>query len=339
MIRSRGAEVVLLALAVLASVITCGGGARAQTDPRAEATARALFFEARDLMAGARWSEACPKLEESERLDPGIGTEFNLASCLEHLGHLTAALVLFERVVTESHASGLDEHEGRARARADILARRVPTLTVSVAVGGDVQGLDLTRDGAPLERTRWSVPVRVDPGAHSVEARAAGRKGWSTTISLAESGAGTVEVPVLQVVASLEPPAPSLPAAAPVEVARDEPPARGTRRTIGLVLGGVGLAGIATGAVFGALSLAAHDEAASSCNAVTNGCTTQQGVDARASAVSRGNASTWFLVGGGAVLAAGAIVWFTAPATGPVARMGLAWTPGAPASVTLRAEF
>jgi hypothetical protein len=36
--------------------------------------AQALFDEAKQLMANKRFDEACPKLEESNRLDPGVGT-------------------------------------------------------------------------------------------------------------------------------------------------------------------------------------------------------------------------------------------------------------------------
>ena len=50
------------------------------------AAARALFTEGRTLMEAERFDEACPKLEESLRLDQGIGTQFNLAHCWEKQG-------------------------------------------------------------------------------------------------------------------------------------------------------------------------------------------------------------------------------------------------------------
>jgi len=79
----RAARVV----AAAAALVAMGGDARAADAPAAQA----LFDEAKRAMADGRWAEACPKLEESERLDPSIGTAFNLARCYEHVGRIASA--------------------------------------------------------------------------------------------------------------------------------------------------------------------------------------------------------------------------------------------------------
>ncbi|MEO8874495.1 MAG: hypothetical protein ABI461_02820, partial [Polyangiaceae bacterium] len=47
------------------------------------AAAQALFSDARKLMNDGKYADACPKLEESENLDPGMGTMYNLGDCYE----------------------------------------------------------------------------------------------------------------------------------------------------------------------------------------------------------------------------------------------------------------
>src|SRR5687768_2018720 len=75
--------------------------ARAQSD---SAAARALFAEGRSLMEGERFAEACPKFEESLRLDDGMGTQFNLAHCWDKLGRTASAWALFLDVAAAARA-------------------------------------------------------------------------------------------------------------------------------------------------------------------------------------------------------------------------------------------
>jgi hypothetical protein len=94
------------------------------------------------------------------------------------------------------------------------------------------------------------------------------------------------------------------------------------------------LVAVVLGGVFGALSLAAHDAAAGWCNPVTNHCDSQEGANLRAAAIDRGNVSTWSFAGGGVVLAAGAVLWLTAPRSHPNLRLGVQQsTAGSPAFV------
>jgi thioredoxin-like negative regulator of GroEL len=69
----------------------------APTLARADDTAgaQALFNDGKKLMTSGKYADACPKLEESQRLAPAIGTKFNLADCYEHTGRLASAWAAF----------------------------------------------------------------------------------------------------------------------------------------------------------------------------------------------------------------------------------------------------
>ena len=84
-------------------------------------------------------------------------------------------------------------------------------------------------------------------------------------------------------------------------------------RTLGLLIGGVGAASVVAAAVFGALSMVSHNASGTWCDSSTDACTSQQGVDARSTAISDGNAATVLLVTGGALLSAGVVLWLVSP--------------------------
>jgi hypothetical protein len=92
----------------------------------------------------------------------------------------------------------------------------------------------------------------------------------------------------------------------------DRAPGNGSGlKVAALVTGGAGVVGLGVGAVFGAMSLSKHNEAAQECPGRT--CPSMTGSKAWSDAVSLGNVSTVAFVAGGAVLAAGVVLWFVAP--------------------------
>ena len=84
----------------LVAIAFASGATAAEPTQADKVAARALFDEGRNLSAAGKYNEACVKLEESQRLDPGTGTMFNLADCYEHVGRTATAWSLYLEVAS-----------------------------------------------------------------------------------------------------------------------------------------------------------------------------------------------------------------------------------------------
>src|SRR5215207_5930898 len=84
---------------------TFSGTARAE-EPGPAARAETLFQAGRQLMREGRYAEACPKLEESQSLDPAPGTRLNLADCWERAGRTASAQREFLAVAADAETHG-----------------------------------------------------------------------------------------------------------------------------------------------------------------------------------------------------------------------------------------
>jgi hypothetical protein len=161
------------------------------------ATAQVLFDEGRRRVARHDYEGACPKLAESQRLSPAIGTEFNLADCWEHLGKLASAWGAFLEVADQTHRRGETEREQAARARAAALEPRLGRLSIEVGPSRRITDLEVRRDGEIVRNTLWNVAVPVDGGEHRVEARAPGRGPWSAVVRTTDGQTASIAVPDL----------------------------------------------------------------------------------------------------------------------------------------------
>lgn len=310
---------------------------RARADSAADsAAAQALFDQAKKLLKEGKAAEACPKLEESQRLDPGSGTLINLARCYEQTDRLASAWNKYLEAAAAAAAAGNLQREKEARARATTLRSTLSELVVEVpAEVKAIAGLEITRDGESVGPAQWGVPIPADAGEHLVAASAPGREPWQSVLVVkGPGGRFTATVPVLavsaSVSASVEPP----PATPPHETAESSSARTGlgTQRTLALVAGGVGVVGVVIGSIFGLKSKSDHDEAEKYCDG--SRCTDARGVSAGDSAYSAGNVSTVAMVVGGAGLAAGVTLWLTAPRTSATAGFSVT-----PTSLQLRGTF
>lgn len=168
--------------------------ASAQTS--GSAAARALFDEGRRLLAEGQYAEACPKLEESLRLQEGTGTKFNLADCYEKLGRTASAWSLFLEVAGETKTRGETEREVVARERAEALKPRLSRIVIQVEEPRPEQRVLL--DGIEVGEASWGLEVPIDPGQHRLLSEGEGFETFEATVDIPESpGLAPVVIPTL----------------------------------------------------------------------------------------------------------------------------------------------
>jgi hypothetical protein len=274
-----------------------------------KATAQALFDTARRDMDAGRFAAACPEFASSYKLDPGPGTLLNLAVCYEKNGQTASAWATFLDAATEAGRAGETPRVQMAREHAQALEPVLARLTVVVAAEARVDGLTVRRDGTAVPPEAWGRGMPVDPGHHVIEATAPGKRPWSAAIDVAAAQQASVQIVLADVAAAgpLAPGAPSSPRP-PVEA---RAAGSSTQRTLAYVAGGVGVAGLAVGTVFGLVAMSGWTSAKTACG---GGCA--DGSSARTQgeqATSFGNVSTGGFVAGGVALAAGITLYLTSP--------------------------
>jgi hypothetical protein len=192
--------------------------------------AETLFSEGRTLLQAGDYEHACPKLAESNRLDPSLGALLNLAVCHEKQGLVATAWLEFTEASQLARRANERDRQDLADTHAQALSLVVPRLTVSVTAQPAADQLSVRIDSVVLGPHALGVAVPVDPGAHTVVASAPGKKTWTQQVEL-KTGEPPVAVtvpalevdpavPVAPLVAVVPPPQPAPSPAAP---AADQP--------------------------------------------------------------------------------------------------------------------
>ena len=301
----------LFSIAALFTVAPClfdrlaqadGGAATAASphdDDGREARALAAFQRGRDGMAQKRYEEACREFEESQKLDPGVGTMLNLGYCYEKLGKTASAWATYREAAAAAQEEGRLDWETAARERVTRLESSLLRVVIQVQAQATGDTLNVLVDGTPLPKSVWGQAAPLYPGQHEVRANAADKREWTVTFEVNAEHVPTVIVPVLDAV--------------PLPVAIAEPAPRPTRtaharRTAALVLGGAGVAALGVSAIMGLSAISTYQSADCEARACTPG-----GIDALSRSHTEGNIATVAVtVGAGALLGA-AILWFVGP--------------------------
>jgi hypothetical protein len=264
------------------------------------AAAQASFERGRALMAQGRAEEACPLFEESQRLDAGLGTQFNLASCYEAVGRFASAYTLFVEVAATARERGQLQRAKVAAEHASGVEPKLSRLIIQVAPQQHAV-LTLERDGNLVASPEWGLAFPVDPGVHEVRAGGARVVPWVHQVLVgANPEIYTVRVPVLPFAdggsAACDPTAN---AGCDPTALGSERPVTTTQEAIGLVALGVGVAGLGVGVGF-AIHAYSKNESSEDAGCDDRGCPDQASLNLRRQAVSAGN---WATLGTGVGLA------------------------------------
>jgi hypothetical protein len=289
-------------------------GARKDEDLRAEARTIARQGDAQ--FEAGRCDKALPLWRRADQTYHAPTLLLRVARCQGLLGRVVEAAATLQAIVDEPIRAGAPEAFvfAREEARRELPAvrRRIAALRVAVGSEGADVPAAIEIDGAPVQTRGLEIPL--DPGEHHVAVRA-GAAVWERTVMLDDGEKRTLDVPL---------------------EADPAPAPRRTQRTIGLALGGLGVASIAAGVGLGVAALGISRRLDLACGADRARCPpSAQGDIARVGAFSTGADGA---LGGGAALAvAGAVLLVME--TRPEAQEPRVRFTASPVHAALRVEF
>jgi hypothetical protein len=279
-----------------------------------QAAATTLFDEARALFDQGKHADALAKFQASNRLDPTAGKLLNIARCHDALGQTASAWGALDEAEAMARKNGDEERRAYAEKWQKELESKLPRLRIEIA--SEAKDLAVFIDGKLLPSGAIGSALPVDPGEHEVRAEAGGKTSWQEKVRIdAKPVTTTVRVPA---------PAPVAPAKPIRPLPQPSPPFWTGQRIAGVALGGVGIAGIVVGAVFGVQAAGTLKKSDPHCEDLNPDPCDAEGVRLR----DQSNREAWvsnISIGVGAVAVAGGLVLFlTAPRgkSEPVKRSG-----------------
>ncbi|MBW2458781.1 MAG: hypothetical protein JRI68_30055, partial [Deltaproteobacteria bacterium] len=242
-------------------------------------------------------------------------TLLNLAVCHEGQGKTASAWAEYTSVANQARREGRTRREVYAKERIEVLK---PLLShVTIKIQAPVPQMTIKVDGKPFEAAMADTPLPMDPGRHSVEAVAPGKRKWAKVVDVVGNAqALVVEIPMLAddeaAVAPTPGPAPAPGPETPKPPAGDQgpdqPAEEGGIPMLAWVGFGVGGAGLVVGAVTGIMTLGKAGDIKEACGDDT--CPPDQEEDLD-SATTLANVSNVGFAVAGVGAAVGLIALFT----------------------------
>jgi hypothetical protein len=237
----------IVALAV--TLCSIPATAFAQSDP---ARADQLYKEAVELFKQGNVPYACTKLDESFNADPKTQTLFSLAKCRQREGKIATAMNQFVELVKRGEREGDATKLAEYKAKVAELDPLVPRAVLKLEALPDVTEVRL--DNKPLPRNEWTTPIMLDPGEHTFQVSATGRKPGEKTVSVKERETVTVQIDL---------PSDGSKDTGPVTQPEPTPSTGEEKKTpvLGYILGGAGIVFIGVGTGTGIMAIRHNDKA------------------------------------------------------------------------------
>ncbi len=328
-----------LAPSLVLSLSLLAPAAHAQTAAD-RGTARELGVEGQSALDKKDYATAEDRFRRADQLFHAPTLLLGYARAEAGLGKVVNASEAYNRVIREGVPPGAPPAfvaaVEAAKTEAGAVQARVASVTIAV-VGPE--NPSVTLDDQPVPVAALGVKRPVDPGAHVVKATADGWMPGETKFTVTDAGSANASLTLTKAagapVASATPPAGGLAASGAsgtgtaggsAGTVADTGSSGSTQRTIGFVGMGVGVVGLAVGAVTGGLAIGKHSTLTTECPNGT--CTSDAATSDLSSYHSLALVSTIGFIAGGVLAAGGLVIFLTAPhgqSAGPA--MGVRITP------------
>jgi hypothetical protein len=279
-------------------------------EPQGIPEATRLFDEARALGEQGKLEESCALFQKSYDLERAAGTMLNLGDCAAREGKYRRAWLLYDAAAQEYERMQKTASAKFAREHADALASKLGTIVVRIAeprlVGLTVRIGDRATPPAAV------ITERLDAGPVKIVVSAPGRESFKTTAVTESNHQVVVEVPALAMAAGVGPSPPGG-TGAPVDAGAG--PRKRSRVYLAAGIAGAGVLGLAVSGVLGLSARSAYNSAhADHCTELGSGWACDDvGRDKIDDAGKSADIATAIGIGGGLLVVAGAVVFFTAP--------------------------
>ncbi len=247
--QSLVAVVAALHLALLPAIAGAVGVPPGSATPVQREQAQSKFSKGKELFAQKKFAAALVEFQGSLEIVASPNARLYVARCHREMGNLVHAYVEFGR--TEVEAKELAPQDSRYVKTGDsALAERKeiePKLGfVTVTVQNPAENTTLKIGGEEWRRAGWNEPAPLMPGTNEIVVETPGKEPVKKTVTVAAGEKTT---------ATIDAGGPASPVVTPPPGGDKPTPSEpGDYRTYAYIAGGVGVAGLATFGIFGALA-------------------------------------------------------------------------------------